>query len=334
LPPPSEDEVTLAVGRAGICGSDLHTYRHGHPWLPYPIRPGHELSGVVVGIGRAVEGFHLGELVVVKPTLSCGLCRPCTDGLTNLCDALVAVGSHLAGGMAEELNLPARALVRAPEGLDLVSASLVEPAATAARAVRRAGGPSGRRVLVLGASTIGLLTLATLLAAGAERVAVTELDAAKRERALEWGAQAALDAGGCDVSSSVSRALAGAPDVIFDCVGNPTTLTLALDVVAKGGLVLVVGADHGVAQLPLDVVQDREVSIGGVAMYTDEDFRAALDFVAGHAPQVSGLVSAVLPVADASQAFELAASGRAVKVQLSGKADRTWRNASGADAEE
>ena len=296
LPAPGPGEVTLRVLRAGVCGSDLHTYGRGHPWLSYPIRPGHEISGVVAELGPGVSGVNVGDGVFVNPVVSCGRCWPCTQGRTNLCDNLVGVGSHIPGGMADALNIPAHSLIPIPAGVTPVAASLIEPAATAARAVARAGAVGGKTVAVLGASTIGLLTIGITSGARPEQLVATDLSADKRSRACDSGAGSAVDGAGEDVTQRLLDAVERRPDVVFDCVGSPHTFGLALDVVAKAGTVCVVGAHHGRASVRLEAVQDGEVTITGISMYTAFDFAAAAAYVAANVQRVSSLVSAEFPV--------------------------------------
>ena len=320
LPPPGPGEVTVRVLRAGICGSDLHTYRRGHPWLDYPVRPGHEISGVIADVGPGVTGLQAGQSVFVNPLVDCGTCSYCLQGRVNLCDRLVGIGSHLPGGMAEALNIPARAALPTPADVPSVAASLIEPAATTARAVRRAGAAEGRTVAVLGASTIGLLTTGMAVAAGPALVLATDLNEEKRRLSVEWGADVAVDGTGGDVVERLLEKAEKRPDIVFDCVGSRSTFAVAAGVVAKGGSIVVVGADHGDARLPLGDIQDGEITVTGVAMYTPADMSAAQEYVADHVQLVSGLVSAEFPVSQAEEAFQLAASGAAVKVQLAGRA--------------
>ena len=318
LPPPGPGEVTVQVIRAGICGSDLHTYHRGHPWLDYPIRPGHEISGVIAEVGPGVNSVEIGQDVFVNPLVNCGTCVYCVQGRVNLCDRLVGIGSHVPGGMAEALNVPASTALSKPAEVPAIAASLIEPAATVARAIARAGTIKDQTVAVLGASTIGLLTIGMVVAARPAFVAATDLREEKRRRAIQWKADIAVDGAGDGVVERLLEKIGKRPDVVFDCVGNRATFAVAAGMVAKGGFIVVVGADHGDANLPLGDVQDGEVTVTGVAMYTPADVLAARGYVAAHVELVSSLVSAEFPVAQAAEAFDLAASGAAVKVQLVG----------------
>lgn len=334
-PTPREGEVLVEVAFAGICGSDLHTLRRGHPWLPYPIAPGHEASGVVLG----GPGFAPGHPVYLRPAISCGVCFYCGRGRTNLCADLIGVGSHIPGAFADLLAVPAAALAPVPAGVSLAAAAMTEPLATAVHAVTVAGpfsgvtvvGPSGAgpssgaaagslsgaTVAILGGGTIGQCVLLAARAAGAGRVVLTDPVEAKRELAWSLGADGAVDPTGRAFAADIQDALDGRPDVVFDCVAGRGTLADAVGLAMNGGTVVVVGVGHGPMDLTIDAVQDHEIRVAGSAMYVAADFAAAEAMIAGGAP-VERLVTSVRPLSDAAGALKAAAAGAEVKIHLTG----------------
>ena len=316
-PEPKPTEVVIRTAHSGICGSDLHTYRVGHVWLPYPIPPGHEVSGIVETIGADVRTVQVGDRVFLNPALSCGSCLYCRTGHGNLCENLVGLGAHLPGGMADLFVAPADAVWRIPAGMSLLEASMIEPLATAVHAARLAGGTREKVVAILGGGSIGLCVLAVCLAGGATAL-VSEPLQAKRDTALRWGAAAALDARGEHALDMVLAALPYRPDIVFDCVGRPETVALAMRLATRAGTVMVIGAEHGVMPLPLQVIQDFEVQVRGSSMYTVEDIAQARDLVAGECRCVGDLVTATFTIAEAPDAFARAMSGTEIKVQLVG----------------
>lgn len=123
LPPLDPDAVTVL--HAGMCGSDLHAYHRGQPWLGYPIRSDLEVPDVIVALGSGVTGVRTGEAVIVNPVISSRTSRTyrhCSRGRANLCDQLVSLGSHFAGAMAEAFNLPASALTAVAPGVSPLAA--------------------------------------------------------------------------------------------------------------------------------------------------------------------------------------------------------------------
>lgn len=317
-PRPGPGEVVVETAYSGICGSDLHTLRRGHPWLPYPIAPGHEASGTVVAVGAGVPASLEGTAVYLQPVVSCGTCFYCRRGKTNLCDRLIGVGSHICGAFADRFAVPVAAVRPVPAGMSMADAALVEPFATVAHALRLAGGVDGATVAIFGAGSIGQASLVGALVSGASAVVVTDPVPGKRERARELGAIAALDPAMPGLREAVGDLLGGRPDVIVDCVASATTVRSAVDLAVKGGTVLVVGVGHGPVELAIETIQDQEVAVLGSAMYVADDFDRAEEIVL--AAPGAGLVTAVRPIADAVDAFALALSGEETKVHLSGPA--------------
>jgi 2-desacetyl-2-hydroxyethyl bacteriochlorophyllide A dehydrogenase len=304
-PEPAEGEVLVRTAYAGICGSDLHTLHRGHPWLPYPIAPGHEASGVAGG-----------ERVYLRPAVACGECFYCGRGRPNLCANLIGIGSHRPGAFADAFTVPAAALAPVPPGVSLAAAAMIEPLATAVHATTVAGGVGGATVAVLGGGSIGQCVLLAALAAGAARVAVTDPVAAKRDLATSLGAAASLPP---DDEDGIAAALDGRPDIVFDCVASRGSLDSALRLAMRGGTVVVVGVGHGPFALTVEQIQDHEIRLAGSAMYVPDDFTAAEHLIAAGAP-VDRLVTAVHPLDAAPDALRAAATGGEVKIHLAGPA--------------
>lgn len=321
-PVPGDGEVLVSMAFAGICGSDLHTLQRGHPWLPYPLAPGHEGSGVVIGDPTPPAGarrWAAGDRVYLRPVVACGECFYCGRGLPNLCANLIGVGSHTAGFFADVVSVPRAALAPVPTGVSLAQAAMIEPLATAVHAVRLSRLAPGATVVVIGGGSIGMSVLLAAKAAGAAAVVVCEPQAGKRELAVQLGAAAALEPALSDIAVRVSDLLGGRPDVVFDCVAAPATIQQAVRFASRGGTVVVVGVGHGPVQIPIESVQDDEVAIIGSAMYHPADFDRAEQLVADGVP-VGALITAVLPLAQAVDGLTAAAGGLQVKVHLAGPA--------------
>ena len=304
----------------GICGSDLHAMRGDHPFIDLPIVPGHEAAGVVDAVGDAVVDFEVGDRVLLEPNLIDGTCHYCREGRYNLCEHLAVVGCQVAGALAEAFVAPAQRFHRVPDGMSLTAAALIEPLSTATHAVRCAGGVAGRTVAVLGAGSIGLLTMLTARAAGAEAIAVTDPVASKRQLATELGADMSFDPTDRETVRRMRTALPWRPDVVFDCVSSQSSISQAIALALKGGTVVVAGVTNRDVMIPLSLVQDRELRLQGTAMYIREDVTAAIGLIEdGHVP-VSRLVSAEFALDEAAEAFRVAAEGLpdrpAVKVHL------------------
>jgi 2-desacetyl-2-hydroxyethyl bacteriochlorophyllide A dehydrogenase len=315
LPVPGPDEALVATLVAGVCGSDLHAARGRHPFVPLPYRPGHEVVGVVETAGCAVPDLAPGQRVIVEPDLPCWTCKMCASGRENLCENLQFFGcGYHQGGMADYFTVPANRLHPVPDELDDHTAALIEPLSTPVHAVRLAGAVGGRSIAVLGAGTIGLLTIAVLRAHGAGRVVSTDPLPAKRGRAAALGADATIDATAPDVAGQVRKALGGSADIVFDCVSVQSSVDQAIAIADKGGTVVIVGVPAAAVTVPLPIVQDHQIRIQGSATYLPEDYRESASLLRQGAVRTADFVTAVRPLARAAEAFALAGSGEHVKV--------------------
>jgi 2-desacetyl-2-hydroxyethyl bacteriochlorophyllide A dehydrogenase len=320
VPEPGPGELLVAMNVAGICGSDVHAVQGRHPFVPPPYRPGHEVTGTVQR-GGPETATPAGRRVVVNPVLYCGHCRRCRQGQVNLCRQMAVFGCGTpAGGMAGYFVVPERNVVPLPDGLTSLQAALVEPLSTPVHAVRLAGPDlTGQAVVILGAGTIGLMTLAVARQHGAARIVMTNRAADKRERALRLGADAAFDPREPDVIAAIQAELGGEPaDVVFDCVAVQDTLDQALALVLKGGTVVVIGVPPGPVTVPLPDLQDRQVRVQGSAVYLPADCTEAIGLLAGGVVRSADFITAQYPLDEAAAAFGAAASGQQIKVVLTG----------------
>jgi threonine dehydrogenase-like Zn-dependent dehydrogenase len=168
-------EVVVDIHRAGVCGTDHEfwtgemAYLHsGH--ARYPMRIGHEWSGVVSAVGPSVDPDWLGRRVTGDTMIGCGQCERCRSGRHNVCEDRQEIGIRggFPGALAEQLTVPVSALLALPDRVDDTAGAMVEPGGSALRSVRSAALVAGERVLVLGNGTIGLLTAQFARAGGAE----------------------------------------------------------------------------------------------------------------------------------------------------------------------
>jgi 2-desacetyl-2-hydroxyethyl bacteriochlorophyllide A dehydrogenase len=315
VPAPGPDEVLVRTLVAGVCGSDLHAAHGRHPFIALPYLPGHEVVGIVEAAGSATVGAEPGQRVTVAPYLPCWACKMCTSGRENLCENLAFFGcGYPQGGMADHFTLPAGRLFPVPDTLDDHAAALIEPLATPVHAVRLAGDVAGRSVAVLGAGTIGLLTLAVLRAHGAGKIVSTDPNPGKRARAAALGATATIDARTPDVAGQVRAELGGSADIVFDCVAIQSSMDQAIAMADKGGTVVVVGVPAGPVTVPLPILQDHQIRIQGSATYLPEDFRESAELLRTGAVNAADFVTATRPLDQVTEAFELASSGDHVKV--------------------
>ncbi|MGW1755788.1 L-idonate 5-dehydrogenase [Streptomyces mirabilis] len=321
LPVPSAGpgEALVAVRYGGVCGSDLHYWRHGGVGdfrLLEPMVLGHEVVGTVLSYGDGATGPAPGTAVAVHPATPCGVCPECADGRANVCRDTRYLGSaartpHVQGGFAAQVVVPARQLRELPAGLPLRRAALAEPLSVALHAVRRAGAVKDRHVLVTGAGPIGCLVVAAAKAAGAARVTVTDL----LPQALSYAVAVGADA----VVRADDPADPGWPteiDVAVEASGVAAGLDTCLRLVRRGGVVVQLGMlPPGQSPFAGNLVVSREIELRGAFRF-DAEFDDALVLLAAE-PRFDSLVSAVVPLGAAESAFTLAADrSRSCKVLL------------------
>ncbi len=314
-PVPGPGEVLVRMRVVGICGSDVHAAHGRHPFVPLPYHPGHEVVGTVEATGAGVD-LPAGRRVVIEPILACGDCKYCRDGRYNLCATMAFFGCTApAGGLADLFVVPADRVVPVPEQLSDALAALIEPLSTPVHAVRLAGPDlTGRTVAILGAGTIGLLTLVAARNAGAARIAVSEVVPAKRDLARKLGADSVHDAVDPGTVQAIRDDLGTSADVVFDCVAVQQTLDQAIAIAIKGGTVVVVGVPAAPVTVPLPQIQDLQVRIQGSATYTRDDLDQAIRMLTAGLLDEDDFITARYPFGRVAEAFADAAGGRQVKV--------------------
>ncbi|MDT5339953.1 MAG: hypothetical protein QOD90_5458 [Mycobacterium sp.] len=314
---PAAGEVRVRSTVVGICGSDLHAACGSHPFIDLPYRPGHEVIGVVDAVGADVDDSWLGTRVVVEPNLACGHCTQCAAGRYNICRELLVLGCQTPGGLADSFTVGADRLVALNAELDDDHAILIEPLATPVHAVRRAaqavGDLRGRPVVVIGAGPIGLFVLVAARNAGA-KVVVADLLPSKRERAERLGAAGSFDPTAPDAVEAALALLGGPAAVVIDCVARESSVAQAVDLVDKGGAIMIVGVAAGAVPVRLDLIQDRELALIGNLMYVREDYTAAIDLLASGVVPIDEIITARFGFEQSAQAFTASADPENVKV--------------------
>ncbi len=301
------DEVRMKVKSAGICGSDLHTYKGIHPFRKPPVIIGHEVCGEVIEVGSEVTRVKPGDKVTVEPQDGCGKCEHCLRGETNYCPDRAAPGiADWYGTMAEYFHAPEHCVFVLPEEMSFEEGTLVEPLAVGVHAVRKADIQVGDRVAVLGAGPIGLLSLAAAKAAGATTVLVTDVLDYALESAAQMGADLTLNVDAKQQWVDEAQQLAGgAFDKVLVAVGIPGIINQALSLLKKGGRAVAVAMFHEEQALDIMQLQGQEKEIVGSFTYTRTDTQIAVDLLTSGQVNSKVLITHVLPYEEAAQGFKL-----------------------------
>jgi (R,R)-butanediol dehydrogenase/meso-butanediol dehydrogenase/diacetyl reductase len=306
---PKPDEVQIKVHWCGICGSDLHEYLAGPIFIPTEAHPltghsgktilGHEFSGTVVAVGKDVTNVRVGDLVAPDACQHCGTCITCREGRYNVCEKLAFTGLMADGAFAEYVNVPSNIVYVLPQGFSDEAAALIEPLATGFKAVRLAGTILGETAVVFGAGTIGLGTLMCAKAAGAGKVIVVEMSAARKKLAKECGADVILDPKECDVIAEIKKMTGGSgADVSFECIGNKFTGPLAIDAIRNNGRAVIVGIFEEPSAFNFFSLSATDKKVIGTLAYTLEDFKGVSALLASGAIKTEPMITGKIELAD------------------------------------
>ncbi len=270
-PAPGPGQVIVRVQAVGICGSDVHGFIGKTGRRKPPMIMGHEATGVVAQVGTDVTRFRPGDRVVINPILACGVCRNCRAGRPNICLDRHALGVDLPGAYADYVQVAERMLYPMPDGLSSEAGGLVEPLAVALHAVNLTPLRLMDTVVIVGAGTIGLLTLMAARLAGAGTVIVTDKSTHRLDVARRFGADVTINVEQEQPLPIVQSLTGGAgADAVIEAVGFSATVQQALALVRPGGHVTWIGNSQPMIEMNMQSVVTREVTVQGAYAFHAE----------------------------------------------------------------
>ncbi|MFF4029265.1 zinc-binding dehydrogenase [Streptomyces sviceus] len=308
-PPPGPGQVEIAPAYVGICGTDLHIF-HGDmdARVAAPAVLGHEMSGRIVRVGAGVADWSPGDAVTVMPLRWDDTCPACRAGHQHICQHLDFIGIDSPGAMQQRWTVPATTLVRLPGSLPLDHAALVEPTAVAVHDVGRAQVRAGEKAVVVGGGPVGVLIALVARAAGAE-VRVVELSSHRRRLAEKLGLTT-WDPAADDLPGLVGEWTGDAgADVAFEVSGAQGGVDTAVDVLGVRGRLCLVAIHPRPREVNLHRFFWRELTLVGARLYDRTDFEKAVTLVADGTVPAEQLISKVVPMAQAPDAFEALEGG-------------------------
>ena len=310
-PQPGPAELLLKVRACGICGTDLHWSESRDASAGWRVLDpgsvmGHEFAGEVVEVGRDL-GAHwkVGERVCALPSVGCGHCHWCLAGRPNRCREIIPRATpQLPGAYAGLTRVGAAETLRLPESIGFHEGALVEPLAVGLNAVNKARLRSGDTALVVGAGPVGLSVALWCRFFGAHHVLVCDLVGERAERGADFGATGAIDASREDVIIRVEQMSGGPPQVVFDCVGVPGSLQLAIDYAPRDARVVVVGLCMAADTFFPAKAITKELELQFAFVYRKRDFEIVIDLLGRERLDVAGMVTARVGFDAFSAAFE------------------------------
>jgi L-iditol 2-dehydrogenase len=306
-PEPAADEVLVKVHSAGVCGSDAHayTYEGGYEWIQMPRIMGHEYSGEVVEVGADVTNYEVGDKVIEEPIHDCGECFQCKNGQPNVC-----------GAYRQYNAVAAEHLHHVPADLDLGAAAITEPLSIATRAVlEQSAVAPGEDVLVFGPGPIGVLVAAVADSIGANViVAGLSKDAEHRFPLLHDIDVETVDIQANDLEERTEAFTNGKNfDRVFDTTGHHSGVENAVDVVRKGGQIVVVGLPGEPSEVFMTPLVRGEVDLNTSYGSTWRNFEQALRLLENGSVDPEPIMDTDYSVDDPTTAFEDFLESRTVK---------------------
>lgn len=296
VPSPGPGEVLIRVGVCGVCGSDATEFGRGLVLARPPVVLGHEFAGTVEAVGEGVGELAPGAVVVCGAGISCGTCRPCRRGRTNLCRSYRTLGFASDGGLAGYVVAPAAiTLDVTAAGLPMDTLGLAQPMAIAVHTVRRSGLGPGDTAVVVGAGGIGAFIALAAASTGA-RVLVADHHDDRLRLAAALGATETLRSAGETALPERVAELGWDVDVFFEVTGSQAGLAAVLATASRGATIVPVGVQRGLSEVPLGRVTLDELSIvGTVAHVVADDLPEAVRLLASRADW-SDIAPTVVPL--------------------------------------
>lgn len=320
IPQPSENQVCLAMGPVGICGSDVHYWQHGAIGdfiVKGPLILGHESAGTVTKVGSGVAHLSVGDRVAVEPGVPCYKCQNCTGGRYNLCaDIQFCATPPVDGSLRQYYCHEASFCYKLPDNVSLDEGALLEPLSVAVHACRRGNVRFGDRVVVCGAGPIGLVNMLVAKAAGAT-VLITDISQSRLVKAGELGADHVYH-----VTDNQGRVHAGAieeefglADVVIECTGVESSIATGLWSAKPGATYVQVGYGKAEVMFPIVAVGVKEIDIKGIFRYAN-CYPIALQLIATGKINVKPLITHRYPLTQTLEAFQMSKEGTGIKVVI------------------
>ena len=317
-PHPGPGAILLEIKCALSCGTDLKTYRRGHPMWKLPAPFGHEFSGVVAEVGEGVEQFKVGDAIMAAPTAPCGACFYCDHGQENLCAQ--AMDQMVMGAYADYLLLPPHVVARnafnKPAALPFEEAALLEPLACVVHAQEMARPEKHETVLIVGAGPFGLMHMMALKAAGVREVAI----AGRGENRLKWagelGADRVIDVTRTDAEAAVAALNGGhGPDLVIECTGQVAGWQDAFARVRRGGRVVFFGGCPVNTALSVDTRRMHYDSLTLLAPFhfRPRDVRRARELLCEGSLGAGRIINARRPLSELGEVFAMLERGAVLK---------------------
>ncbi|HEX4014641.1 MAG TPA: alcohol dehydrogenase catalytic domain-containing protein [Candidatus Cybelea sp.] len=319
LPEAPAGGIVVRVRAALTDGTDLKTYRRGHPKMPMPTRFGHEFCGEVAAVGEGVTAFALGDSVMCVHTAPCGTCFWCGNAQEELCESIMP--AMILGAYADFIAVPQRVVdrncYRKPGDVSWVQGAFLEPLSCVVHSVETLDARPGSVVAVLGTGGFGILHALLLRECGVE-VLLFGRNPQRAALARALGLEN-HDTRAVDMEAIVAQRTGGrGADAVVECTGSAQMWERAPALARRGGRVSFFAGLPTGTSVSFDAARLHydEVRLGAPFHFTPQDVRAAYELICSHALPLEALISGTYPLERIAQAFERLDAGDAVKLVI------------------
>ncbi|KAJ8531309.1 hypothetical protein K7X08_026743 [Anisodus acutangulus] len=280
LPPLGPYDVKIRIKAVGICGSDIHHFKNmrvANFVVKKPMVLGHECAGIVEQVGSQVKFLKIGDCVALESGISCRQCQLYKDGRYNLCREMKFFGSPPTNGaLANQVVHPADLCFKLSDNVSLEEGAMCEPLSVGVHACHRANVGPETKLIIIGAGTIGLVTMLAACAFGSPKIVLVDIDDCRLSFAKDLGADEIIKVSSRtqDVEEEeevvkICNAMGGPVDLSFDCVGFNKTMSMALQATRAGGKVCLVGLGQSEMTLPLTSAAARYLQFFDLKFFTE-----------------------------------------------------------------
>lgn len=327
MPSLGPHDVLVHINFTGICGSDVHYWKHGcigQYVVQEPMVLGHESSGVVAAVGDEVRSVAFGDRVALEPGRPCRQCVRCREGRYNLCFGMkFAATPPVNGTLTKYYALPEDFCYKLPDHISLEAGALVEPLGVSVHIVRQAEIKPSSNVVVFGAGAIGLLCCAVARAFGAEKIICIDLNPDRLTFAQSYAATHVALSRHEPPEDMAARLiedcqLGPGADCVIDATGAEPCVQTAIHVLRAGGIYVQAGMGRPKITFPIGVLCSKELVAKGSFRYGPGDYQLAINLLANRRISVDQLITGKVKFEESERAFEEVSAAQGIKTLIEG----------------
>ena len=314
IPKVGPDQVLTRVKYCGICATDIAIITGNssfvdNGWVQYPVRIGHEWSGIVEKVGADVKDLKPGDHVISQNGVPCLVCEQCKKGRTDRCPnsrAVGTVGNHWEGSFAEYMLMPEVLMHKLKPGISLIEAALIEPAGIAMNGVIQTKFGLDDNILVIGTGPIGLAAAAFLKALGCKNVMFSGRRDSKLAYATKMGADLVINTRTQDIAEVIMEKTGGTGvDIVIETSGNLEAFKECFKYIAVGGIISLVGFfEELLNDFDIDGIALRGIRLLGIAGIPDAVIKSVIDMMESGKVDLKPLITSIFPFSEVEKAIE------------------------------